>query len=209
MVDVVESEKLTRAQLILRRISTEKSKLGSAVKNRTHNHPTEIRPFGGAATCIGGANRDPTFGQKLRIRSDTCDERGESLTPESETRPESSRKEDYDGTASGYSSYGNQIGLTTGLVDEVSQYVARMEVGAVVAKLQQKVSGERGQKQAMLSSCWAAELVETESAELQARQVSQHGITRVVQRRGGSERATLLRRERFKTVQKPRGDYAH
>ena len=103
-------------------------------KNETHNHPTEIEPFGGAATCIGGAIRDPLSGrayvyQAMRITG--------AADPSTPTMPgKLPQREIITKAAQGYSSYGNQIGIPTGLVDEVYHdgYKAkRLEVGAVIA----------------------------------------------------------------------------
>lgn len=106
-------------------------------KNETHNHPTEIEPFGGASTCLGGAIRDPLSGrayvyQAIRVTGaanplETLEDTLEGKLPQ---------KKITTAAAHGYSSYGNQIGLTTGLVSEIYHegYKAkRMEVGAVVA----------------------------------------------------------------------------
>ncbi|MBQ3076929.1 MAG: phosphoribosylformylglycinamidine synthase, partial [Clostridia bacterium] len=106
-------------------------------KNETHNHPTEIEPFGGAATCVGGAIRDPLSGRAYVYAAMRLTGAADPLRPLSETREGKlpQRKIVADATA-GYSSYGNQIGLTTGMVDEVYHpgYEAkRMEVGAVIA----------------------------------------------------------------------------
>ena len=106
-------------------------------KNETHNHPTEIEPFGGAATCVGGAIRDPLSGRAYVYAAMRLTGAADPLKPLSETLPGKlpQRKIVMD-AAAGYSSYGNQIGLTTGLVDEVYHpgYEAkRMEVGAVIA----------------------------------------------------------------------------
>ena len=106
-------------------------------KNETHNHPTEIEPFGGAATCVGGAIRDPLSGRAYVYAAMRVTGAGDPLAPLSETIPGKipQRKLTYT-AAAGYSSYGNQIGLTTGMVDEIYHpgYVAkRMEIGAVVA----------------------------------------------------------------------------
>ncbi|MCR5797712.1 MAG: phosphoribosylformylglycinamidine synthase, partial [Eubacterium sp.] len=105
-------------------------------KNETHNHPTEIEPFGGAATCLGGAIRDPLSGrgyvyQAMRVTgaADPTKSLSETLTGKL------AQRKIVTGAASGYSSYGNQIGLATGLVDEIyhPNYVAkRMEIGAVM-----------------------------------------------------------------------------
>ncbi len=106
-------------------------------KNETHNHPTEIEPFGGAATCIGGAIRDPLSGRAYVYQAMRVTGAGDPLTPVSETLPgKLPQRKIVTTAAAGYSSYGNQIGLATGLVDEFYHpgYVAkRMEIGAVVA----------------------------------------------------------------------------
>lgn len=105
-------------------------------KNETHNHPTEIEPFGGAATCIGGAIRDPLSGRSYVYAAMRVTGAGDPLVPASETRKgKLPQRKIVTTAAAGYSSYGNQIGLTTGLVDEIYHpgYVAkRMEVGAVI-----------------------------------------------------------------------------
>ena len=106
-------------------------------KNETHNHPTEIEPFGGAATCIGGAIRDPLSGRSYVYQAMRVTGAGDPLVPVSETLPgKLPQRKLVTTAAAGYSSYGNQIGLATGLVDELYHpgYVAkRMEIGAVVA----------------------------------------------------------------------------
>lgn len=106
-------------------------------KNETHNHPTEIEPFGGAATCIGGAIRDPLSGRSYVYGAMRVTGAGNPLTPISKTiEGKLPQRKIVTTAASGYSSYGNQIGLATGIVDEIyhSGYVAkRMEVGAVIA----------------------------------------------------------------------------
>ena len=105
-------------------------------KNETHNHPTEIEPFGGAATCLGGAIRDPLSGRAYVYQAMRVTGAGDPTTPFEETLdaklPQSKITT---GAAAGYSSYGNQIGLATGQVTELydSGYVAkRMEIGAVI-----------------------------------------------------------------------------
>lgn len=105
-------------------------------KNETHNHPTEIEPFGGAATCLGGAIRDPLSGRAYVYQAMRVTGSGDPTLPFSETLPGKlpSRKITT-GAAAGYSSYGNQIGLATGQVTELYDpgYVAkRLEIGAVV-----------------------------------------------------------------------------
>ena len=106
-------------------------------KNETHNHPTEIEPFGGAATCLGGAIRDPLSGRSYVYQAMRVTGASDPRTPIEETLPgKLPQKKITLGAAEGYSSYGNQIGLATGQVDEIYHpgYVAkRMEVGAVVA----------------------------------------------------------------------------
>ena len=106
-------------------------------KNETHNHPTEIEPFGGAATCIGGAIRDPLSGRSLCLSGHARHRRGDPLDAGgARPCPASCPSASWCTTAAaGYSSYGNQIGLATGQVDEIYHpgYVAkRMEIGAVV-----------------------------------------------------------------------------
>ena len=105
-------------------------------KNETHNHPTEIEPFGGAATCIGGAIRDPLSGRSYVYQAMRVTGAGDPLVPVGETLPgKLPQRKLVTTAAAGYSSYGNQIGLATGQVDEIYHpgYVAkRMEIGAVV-----------------------------------------------------------------------------
>ncbi len=106
-------------------------------KNETHNHPTEIEPFGGAATCLGGAIRDPLSGRSYVYQAMRLTGAADPRTPVRDTRagklPQKKITRD---AAAGYSSYGNQIGLATGQVAEVYHpgYMAkRMEIGAVIA----------------------------------------------------------------------------
>jgi phosphoribosylformylglycinamidine synthase len=105
-------------------------------KNETHNHPTEIEPFGGAATCIGGAIRDPLSGRSYVYQAMRVTGAGDPTVPMEDTLAGKLPQRKLTVTAAqGYSSYGNQIGLATGLVHEVYHpgYVAkRMEIGAVV-----------------------------------------------------------------------------
>ena len=105
-------------------------------KNETHNHPTEIEPFGGAATCIGGAIRDPLSGRSYVYQAMRVTGAGNPLAPVSETLPgKLPQRKLVTTAAAGYSSYGNQIGLATGQVDELYHpgYLAkRLEIGAVV-----------------------------------------------------------------------------
>ena len=106
-------------------------------KNETHNHPTEIEPFGGAATCIGGAIRDPLSGRSYVYAAMRVTGAADPRRPVSETLPgKLPQRKLVTTAAAGYSSYGNQIGLATGQVDEIYHdgYVAkRMEIGAVIA----------------------------------------------------------------------------
>ena len=106
-------------------------------KNETHNHPTEIEPFGGAATCLGGAIRDPLSGRTYVYQAMRITGAADPTVPVGNTmKGKLSQKKLVRGAASGYSSYGNQIGLATGLVKEIyhPNYVAkRMEIGAVLA----------------------------------------------------------------------------
>ncbi len=105
-------------------------------KNETHNHPTEIEPFGGAATCLGGAIRDPLSGRTYVYQAMRVTGSGDPTVPVDETlRGKLPQRKITTTAAAGYSSYGNQVGLATGLVDEVYHpgYVAkRMEIGAVI-----------------------------------------------------------------------------
>ncbi len=106
-------------------------------KNETHNHPTEIEPFGGAATCIGGAIRDPLSGRSYVYAAMRVTGAADPTKPVSETMAgKLPQRKIVTTAAAGYSSYGNQIGLATGMVDELYHdgYAAkRMEIGAVVA----------------------------------------------------------------------------
>lgn len=106
-------------------------------KNETHNHPTEIEPFGGAATCIGGAIRDPLSGRSYVYAAMRVTGAADPLKSIRETIPgKLPQRKIVTTAANGYSSYGNQIGLATGIVDELYHpgYAAkRMEIGAVVA----------------------------------------------------------------------------
>ncbi len=106
-------------------------------KNETHNHPTEIEPFGGAATCIGGAIRDPLSGRSYIYGAMRVTGAADPTVPIEETiKGKLPQRKITTTAADGYSSYGNQIGIATGLVDEVYHpgYAAkRMEIGAVIA----------------------------------------------------------------------------
>ncbi len=117
-------------------------------KNETHNHPTEIEPFGGAATCIGGAIRDPLSGRSYVYAAMRVTGAADPTRPVSETMEgKLPQRKIVTTAANGYSSYGNQIGLATGMVDEIYHdgYAAkRMEIGAVIAAApQENVRRER------------------------------------------------------------------
>lgn len=111
-------------------------------KNETHNHPTEIEPFGGAATCLGGAIRDPLSGRGYVYQAMRVTGAADPTVPVADTlKGKLSQKKLVRGAAGGYSSYGNQIGLATGLVKEIyhPNYVAkRMEIGAVMGAAPRK-----------------------------------------------------------------------
>ena len=112
-------------------------------KNETHNHPTEIEPFGGAATCIGGAIRDPLSGRSYVYAAMRVTGAANPLRPVSETlKGKLPQRKLVTTAAAGYSSYGNQIGLATGMVDELYHegYAAkRMEIGAVLGAAPKKI----------------------------------------------------------------------
>jgi phosphoribosylformylglycinamidine synthase len=111
-------------------------------KNETHNHPTEIEPFGGAATCLGGAIRDPLSGRTYVYQAMRVTGAADPTVSVKETlKGKLPQKKLVRGAASGYSSYGNQIGLATGYVKEIyhPNYVAkRMEIGAVMGAAPRK-----------------------------------------------------------------------
>ncbi len=137
LTDLDESEEINACTIKMDvDVHGEKQKWLLLFKNETHNHPTEIEPFGGAATCIGGAIRDPLSGrgyvyQAMRVTGAADPTRGVK-----ETIPgKLPQRQLVTTAAAGYSSYGNQIGLATGLVEEIYHdgYAAkRMEIGAVV-----------------------------------------------------------------------------
>ena len=111
-------------------------------KNETHNHPTEIEPFGGAATCLGGAIRDPLSGRAYVYQAMRVTGSGDPRTKVEDTIPgKLPQKKITTGAAAGYSSYGNQIGLATGQVAEIYDegFIAkRMEIGAVIGAVPKK-----------------------------------------------------------------------
>ncbi|MCI5623060.1 phosphoribosylformylglycinamidine synthase, partial [Anaerostipes sp.] len=111
-------------------------------KNETHNHPTEIEPFGGAATCLGGAIRDPLSGRSYVYQAMRVTGAADPTVSLKETlKGKLPQRKIVTGAAHGYSSYGNQIGLATGMVNEIyhPDYVAkRMEIGAVMGAAPRK-----------------------------------------------------------------------
>ena len=111
-------------------------------KNETHNHPTEIEPFGGAATCLGGAIRDPLSGRSYVFQAMRVTGSGDPRGKMEETLPGKLPQQKITiEAANGYSSYGNQVGLATGMVSEIYDegYIAkRMEVGAVIGAVPRK-----------------------------------------------------------------------
>ena len=123
-------------------VEGEKQKWLLLFKNETHNHPTEIEPFGGAATCIGGAIRDPLSGRAYVYAAMRVTGASDPLVPVKDTiEGKLPQRKLVTTAAAGYSSYGNQIGLATGQVDELYHpgYVAkRLEIGAVVGAAPQE-----------------------------------------------------------------------
>ena len=142
-------------------------------KNETHNHPTEIEPFGGAATCIGGCIRDPLSGRSYVYQAMRVTGAADPTVPVSETlEGKLPQRKLVTTAAAGYSSYGNQIGLATGQVDEIYHpgYVAkRMEVGAVVAATPADHVRREPRLRATRSSCSAGVPAGTASAAPPAR----------------------------------------
>ncbi|MEI6131918.1 MAG: phosphoribosylformylglycinamidine synthase [Bacillota bacterium] len=135
--DLDESEEINACSIVVEaEIDGGKEDWLVMFKNETHNHPTEIEPFGGAATCLGGAIRDPLSGRVYVYQAMRVTGSGDPRAKLSETLPGKLPQRKISAvSASGYSSYGNQIGLSTGKVAEIYDegYVAkRMEIGAVV-----------------------------------------------------------------------------
>ncbi len=143
LTDVEESDEINACSIVVP-VEVDKNDGNGVVteewlvnfKNETHNHPTEIEPFGGAATCLGGAIRDPLSGRTYVYQAMRVTGAADPTVPVSETlKGKLSQKKLVRGAAQGYSSYGNQIGLATGFVKEIyhPNYVAkRMEIGAVM-----------------------------------------------------------------------------
>ncbi len=142
IADLEESEEINAASIVVPveiKLGNDKKTEDWLVmfKNETHNHPTEIEPFGGAATCLGGAIRDPLSGRSYVYQAMRVTGAADPRTPFAKTLPgKLPQRKIVQGAAQGYSSYGNQIGLATGAVHEIYHpgYVAkRLEIGAVVA----------------------------------------------------------------------------
>ena len=137
LTDLDESEEINACTIRMDcEVDGEAQKWLLLFKNETHNHPTEIEPFGGAATCIGGAIRDPLSGRAYVYQAMRVTGAADPTRPVEETLAgKLPQRQLVTGAAAGYSSYGNQIGLATGLVDEIYHdgYAAkRMEIGAVI-----------------------------------------------------------------------------
>ncbi len=135
--DLDESEEINACSIKIKiQVDGEDKDYIFMFKNETHNHPTEIEPFGGAATCLGGAIRDPLSGRSYVYQAMRVTGAGDPTVPVSMTlKGKLSQKKLVRTASAGYSAYGNQIGLATGQVDELYHpgYVAkRMEIGAVV-----------------------------------------------------------------------------
>ncbi len=137
LTDLDESEEINACTIKMDvQVKGETQKWLLLFKNETHNHPTEIEPFGGAATCIGGAIRDPLSGRGYVYQAMRVTGAADPTRSVDETIPgKLPQRQLVTTAAAGYSSYGNQIGLATGLVEEIYHdgYAAkRMEIGAVV-----------------------------------------------------------------------------
>ena len=135
--DMEESDEINACSIVVPvEIDGETQEWLISFKNETHNHPTEIEPFGGAATCLGGAIRDPLSGRSYVYQAMRVTGAADPTVPLDQTlEGKLPQRKIVTGAASGYSSYGNQIGLATGLVNEIyhPNYVAkRMEIGAVM-----------------------------------------------------------------------------
>lgn len=136
--DLDESEEINACSVNVKAVRDGKTEDWLVMfKNETHNHPTEIEPFGGAATCLGGAIRDPLSGRAYVYQAMRLTGSGDPRRPIQETLPgKLPQKKITQEAAAGYSSYGNQIGLATGQVTEIYHegFVAkRLEIGAVIA----------------------------------------------------------------------------
>lgn len=145
--DMEESDEINACSIVVpvevdRGNGPEKEEWLVFFKNETHNHPTEIEPFGGAATCLGGAIRDPLSGRGYVYQAMRVTGAADPTVSLKETMEgKLAQRKIVTGAAKGYSSYGNQIGLATGLVDEIYHpgYVAkRLEIGAVMGAAPRK-----------------------------------------------------------------------
>lgn len=147
--DLEESEEINACSIKVKaRVNGREEDWLVMFKNETHNHPTEIEPFGGAATCLGGAIRDPLSGRSYLYQAMRVTGSGDPRVPVEETLPgKLPQRKITTGAAAGYSSYGNQVGLATGQVAEFYHpgFVAkRMEIGAVIgAAPRENVTRER------------------------------------------------------------------
>ena len=169
-------------------------------KNETHNHPTEIEPFGGAATCLGGAIRDPLSGRTYVYQAMRVTGAADPTVSVKETmKGKLPQKKLVRGAAHGYSSYGNQIGLATGYVKEIyhPDYVAkRMEIGAVQVQPQELLS-VKILTRAISLSYWA-DVPDATAAAVQPvlpRYTQRNPLKPVVQR---YRREMRLQREKFR-----------
>ena len=137
LADQEESDEINACSIVVPvKIDDHEEEWLVSFKNETHNHPTEIEPFGGAATCLGGAIRDPLSGRSYVYQAMRISGAADPTVPLSDTlEGKLPQRKLVRGAAKGYSSYGNQIGLATGYVKEIyhSDYIAkRMEIGAVM-----------------------------------------------------------------------------
>ena len=143
IADMEESDEINACSIVVPvEIDGKEEEWLVSFKNETHNHPTEIEPFGGAATCLGGAIRDPLSGRSYVYQAMRVTGAADPTVPLKDTlKGKLSQHKIVNGAANGYSSYGNQIGLATGLVNEIyhPDYVAkRMEIGAVMGAAPRK-----------------------------------------------------------------------
>ncbi len=143
LADLEESEEINACSIVVPvEIDGKTEEWLVNFKNETHNHPTEIEPFGGAATCLGGAIRDPLSGRTYVYQAMRITGAADPTVSLDETmKGKLPQKKLVNGAASGYSSYGNQIGLATGYVKEIyhPDYAAkRMEIGAVMGAAPRK-----------------------------------------------------------------------
>ncbi|SFA88327.1 phosphoribosylformylglycinamidine synthase [Acetitomaculum ruminis DSM 5522] len=143
LTDVEESDEINACSIVVPvKVDGEEEEWLISFKNETHNHPTEIEPFGGAATCLGGAIRDPLSGRAYVYQAMRITGAADPTLPMEKTlEGKLPQKKIVQDAAHGYSSYGNQIGLATGYVKEIYHpgYVAkRMEIGAVMGASRRK-----------------------------------------------------------------------